>query len=203
MTVNEDKRKAQLLNDSRIEQLQALSTVDILPSSQLTEFRNALASLKAANALSEKDLQIDPVPSHSGFQPNHEDLSVSASQKLEILENKLDQLVQEWTQTLQDNLEDPVTHDSLNLLAKEERTLVDEFIGNKCLPQPVDERFVKALRQVLQGLVPVELSGDQIQQALFAQGSAATVDQLKDRLDKFLAKQCRGQDMSKVRIVLK
>ena len=203
LTVNEDKRKAQLLNDSRIEQLQALSTVDILPSSQLTEFRNALASLKAANALSEKDLQIDPVPSHSGFQPNHEDLSVSASQKLEILENKLDQLVQEWTQTLQDNLEDPVTHDSLNLLAAEERALVDEFIGSKALPQPVDERFVKALRQVLQGLVPVELSGEQIQQALFAQGSAATVDQLKDRLDNFLAKQCRGQDVSKVRIVLK
>ena len=203
LTVNEDKRKAKLLNDSRIEQLQALSTIDILPSNQLNGFRNALASLKAANALSEKDLQIDPVPSHSGFQPNHEDLTVSASQKLENLENKLDQLVQEWTQTLQDNLEDPVTHDSLNLLAPEERAIVDEFINNKALPQPVNEKFVKALRQVLQGLVPVELSGEQIQQALFAQGSAATVEQLKDRLDKFLVKRCRGQDMSKVRIVLK
>ena len=80
---------------------------------------------------------------------------------------------------------------------------MDEFINNKALPQPVNEKFVKALRQVLQGLVPVELSGEQIQKALFAQGSAATVDQLKDRLDKFLVKQCRGQDMSKVRIVLK
>lgn len=203
LTVNEDKRKAQLLNDNRIDQLQALSTVDILPGNQLNDFRNALASLKAANALSEKDLQMDPVPSHSGFQPNHEDLSVSASQKLENLENKLDQLVGEWTQTLLDNLEDPVTHDSLNLLATEERQLVDGFINTKSLPYPVEESFVKALRQVLQGLVPVELSGEQIQQALFAQGSAATVDQLKARLDKFLAEQCRGQDMSKVRIVLK
>ena len=203
LTVNEDKHKAQLLNDKRIDQLQALSTVDILPSNQLNDFRNTLASLKAANAISEKDLQIDPVPSHSGFQPNHENLSVSASQKLEDLENKLDQLIQDWTQALLDNLEDPVTHDSLNLLAADERGLVDEFIANKKLPQPVEDGFVKALRQVLQGLVPVELSGEQLEQALFGQGSAATVEQLKSRLDQFLTEQCRGQDVSKVRVVLK
>ena len=203
LTVNEDKRKAQLLNDKRIEQLQALSTVDILPGNQLNDFRNALASLKAANALSEKNLQIDPVPSHSGFQPNHEDLSVSASQKLEELENKLDELIKDWTQTLLDNLEDPVTHDSLNLLSADERSMVDEFIANKALPQPVEDGFVKALRQVLQGLVPVELNSKQLEKALFGQGSAATVDQLKTRLDQFLTEQCRGQDISKVRIVLK
>jgi len=104
---------------------------------------------------------------------------------------------------LLENLEDPVTHDSLNLLSSDERSQVDTFIDGKSLPQPVEEGFVKALRQVLQGLVPVELSGEQIQQALFGQGSAATVEQLKARLDKFLAEQCRGQDVSKVRIVLK
>lgn len=203
LTVNEDKRKRNLLNDMRIEQLQALSTVDILPSNQLNEFRHALASLKAASALSEKDLQTDPIPSNSDFQPNHEDLSISAVQKLEQLENKLDHLVQDWTQNLLDNLEDPVTHDSLNLLAEEDRAQIDDFINSKTLPQPIEHDFVKALRQVLQGLVPVELSANQIEKALFGQGSAATIEQLKSRLDKFLKEQCRGQDVSKVRIVLK
>ena len=203
LTVNEDKRKRDLLNDVRIEQLQALSTVDILPSNQLTDFRNTLASLKAASALSEKDLQADPIPSNSDFQPNHEDLSIAASQKLEQLENKLDYLVKDWTQNLLDNLEDPVTHDSLNLLTADERSLMDAFIGSKALPQSIEESFVKALRQVLQGLVPVELTGKQFEQALFGQGSAATVEQLKSRLDQFLTERCRGQDVSKVRIVLK
>lgn len=203
LTVNEDKRKRELLNDARIEQLQALSTVDILPSNQLNDFRNTLASLKAASALSEKDLQADPIPSNSDFQPNHEDLSISATQKLEQLENKLDYLVKDWTQNLLDNLEDPVTHDSLNLLAGDERGLVDSFISSKALPQPIEDSFVKALRQVLQGLVPVALTARQIEQALFGQGSAATVEQLKHRLDQFLTEQCRGQDVSKVRIVLK
>ncbi|MBL1294161.1 MAG: hypothetical protein COB61_009840 [Thiotrichales bacterium] len=203
LTVNEDKRKRDLLNDIRIEQLQALTTVDILPGNQLNDFRNNLASLKAASALSEKDLQADPIPSHSDFHPNHENLSISASQKLTQLESKLDYLVQDWTQNLLDNLEDPVTHDSLNLLAVDERALIDNFINKKTLPQPIGQGFVKALRQVLQGLVPVELTVNQIEQALFGQGSAATVEQLKARLAQFLTEQCRGQDVSKVRIVLK
>ncbi|MBT5270514.1 MAG: ATP-binding protein, partial [Candidatus Marinimicrobia bacterium] len=195
--------KAALLYDVRIDQLQALSTIDILPSNQLNKFRNALASLRTAGSLFEKDLLADPVPGNSDFQPNHEDLTVPASQRLEQLENKLEKLVIDWQRTLLENLEDPVTHDSLNLLSSDERSQVDTFIDGKSLPQPVEEGFVKALRQVLQGLVPVELSGEQIQQALFGQGSAATVEQLKARLDKFLAEQCRGQDVSKVRIVLK
>jgi hypothetical protein len=203
LTINEDKRKAALLNDSRINQLQALSTIDILPGNQLHEFRNTLASLKTAGSLSEKDLMADPVPTNSDFQPNHEDLSVSASHKLEQLENKLDKLVTDWKHTLLENLEDPVTHDSLNLLAADERALIDSFIHSKSLPQPVKEDFVKALRQVLQGLVPIELTATQVQQALFGQGSAATVDQLKTRLDQFLTDQCKGQDVTKVRIVLK
>lgn len=203
LTVNEDKRKRDLLNDTRIEQLQALTTVDILPSNHLNDFRHSLASLKAASALSEKDLLADPIPSNSDFYPNHEDISVSSSQKLESLENKLDFLVQEWTQSLLDNLEDPITQDSLNLLAVDERSLIDRFINLKALPKPIDDGFVKALRQVLQGLVPVELTAEQVQEALFGQGAAATVDQVKVRLDQFLTEQCRGQDVSKVRIVLK
>ena len=203
LTLTEDKRKAQLLNDKRLDQLQALSTVDILQEGQLNDFRNELASLKTASPLSSKDLQADPLPAHASFHPNHEDLTIPAAQKLEFLEKRLDQLVQEWTQNLLDNLEDPVIHDSLNLLSASERTLIEDFIASKTLPQPVEESFVKALRQVLQGLVPVTLSSKQIQKALFSHGSAATVEQLKTRLDQFLAEQCRGQDINKVRIVLK
>ena len=203
LTVDQDKRKRNLLNDSRIEQLQALSTVDILPRNQLNDYRHALAGLKAASPLSERDLLADPVPSQSDFQPNHENLTIPASVKLEKMESKLDFLVKDWTQNLLNNLEDPVTHDSLGLLASEERGEIDSFISSKVLPQPIEDSFVKALRQVLQGLVPVELSTDQIEQALFGQGSAATVGQLKARLDQLLTEKCRGQDVSKVRIVLK
>jgi len=203
LTLSEDQRKAVLLRDKRLEQLQALSTVDILPNNQLMAYRNKLAGLKAASALSEKDLLADPVPNTSDFRPINEDPTVSASTRLNNLEDQLDQMLQSWTETLLENLEDPVTQDSLNLLGDSNRSEINAFISARALPDPVEDAFVRALRQVLQGLVPIEVTKDEVQSALFAQGSASTVEQMKQRLDQYLANKCRGQDISKVRIVLK
>ncbi len=203
LTMAEDKRKALLMRDVRLDQLQAISTIDILPSAHLVEYRNKLASLKTQGNLSEKDLQADPVPNNSDFRPINEDLKVSASTKLSHIEDQLDSMVKNWTDTLLENLDDPTTKDSLGLLSASDRSPIDAFIKSRALPNPVDQDFVKALRQVLQGLVPIEISSDEVQHALFAQGSAATVDQIKQRLDQFITTKCRGQDISKVRIVLK
>lgn len=203
LTQSEDKRKAELLRDERLIQLQALSTIDILPDSQLTDYRNQLASLKTVGSLSEQHLLIDPVPSHSNFLPINEDLNVSAATKLNNLENRLQQMLKSWVETLLDNLEDPTTKDSLGLLNEQDRSMIDGFITARTLPTPVENDFVKALRQVLRGLIPIEVTNAEIQNALFAQGSASTIEQIKQRLEQYLTNKCKGQDISKVRIVLK
>ena len=41
--VNEDKRKARLMRDERLQTLQKLSTIDLMPRQHLTEFQNRLA----------------------------------------------------------------------------------------------------------------------------------------------------------------
>lgn len=203
LTMAEDKRKASLMNDERLTQLQAISTIDILPTNQLLEYRNKLAGLRTQGVLLEKDLQVDPVPSNLDFRPVNEDLTISAREKLQLLEDQLNVLVKSWTDTLLENLEDPITRESLGLLSEVDRAPIDEFIKSRSLPKSIDQDFIKALRVVLQGLVPVEISSDQIRDALFANGTAATVDQIKQRLDQFITEKCRGQDLSKVRIVLK
>lgn len=203
LSISEDKRKAKLLNDSRLIDLQALSTIDILPTGQLNSYRNKLASLKTVSALSEKDLLANPMPNNSDFRPINEDLTVSAGVKLNHLEDQLEQMLRTWGNTLLENLDDPTTKDSLGLLNTSDKLSIDSFINAKKLPTPVQDDFVKALRQVLQGLVPIEVSKDEVHQALFVQGSASTVDQLKQRLELYLATKCKGQDVSKVRIVLK
>ena len=146
---------------------------------------------------------VDPVPSNSDFRPINEDLSISAATRLNNLEDQLDQMINSWTNALLDDLEDPTTKDSLGLLNEQDSALIDSFIADRTLPSTVSDDFVKALRQVLQGLVPIEVSNEEVQSALFAQGSAATVDQIKRRLDQYLNSKCKGQDISKVRIVLK
>ncbi len=133
LTMAEDKRKALLMRDVRLDQLQAISTIDILPSAHLVEYRNKLASLKTQGNLSEKDLQADPVPNNSDFRPINEDLKVSASTKLSHIEDQLDSMVKNWTDTLLENLDDPTTKDSLGLLSASDRSPIDAFIKVSCL----------------------------------------------------------------------
>ena len=49
--VNEDKRKSQILKDNRLKVLQSLSTIDLMPRQQLTDFQNRLTGLKSCFAL--------------------------------------------------------------------------------------------------------------------------------------------------------
>jgi hypothetical protein len=100
-------------------------------------------------------------------------------------------------------LGDPTTKESISLLSDEDRAAVERLISACLLPNYVDEVLVKALRQVLRGLIPVEIYRDEVETALFVEGAAATIDQLKQRFDEFLSQKCKGQDISKVRIVLK
>lgn len=62
---------------------------------------------------------------------------------------------------------------------------------------------MRTLRQVLQGLVPVEVTADDLRQTLFGSGTAVTVEQLRQRLEGLPSERCRGQDLGKVRIVFK
>jgi hypothetical protein len=50
---------------------------------------------------------------------------------LEGLDGELDKLVENWTQTLLANLEDPTTKGNLSLLKPEPRKLVDGFIKKR------------------------------------------------------------------------
>ncbi|NLH00270.1 MAG: ATP-binding protein, partial [Chloroflexi bacterium] len=53
--VNEDKRKAQLMGDERLKDLQKLSTIDLMPRQHLSDFQNRLAGLKSCFALTEQE----------------------------------------------------------------------------------------------------------------------------------------------------
>ena len=48
-----------------------------------------------------------------------------------MLDNDLDTLVTDWTQTLLHNLEDPTTQGNLKLLKPVSRTLVDTFLRTR------------------------------------------------------------------------
>ena len=98
--VNEDKRKARLMRDGRLQTLQKLSTIDLMPRQHLTEFQNRLDRLTSCFALTEQELDTTPVCPHCSYRPSSESPAAPASAVLDTLDNELDTLVADWTQTL-------------------------------------------------------------------------------------------------------
>lgn len=199
---NDDRRKERLLHDERLAALTKLSTIQVLSHSRLIDIQDRLADLKSCFALTEQQLQDDPVCPHCSFRPGFEETQTSAGLKLSRLEEELDELVEEWTQTLLASLEDPTTTKNLELLAPEHRQLIDEFLQRRTLPESITQSFIDALREALSGLVKVIIKPEELRVALLKGGSPVTVREMKERFETFLDELTRGKDPSQVRIVL-
>ncbi len=118
------------MGDKRLKDLQKLSTIELMPRQHLSDFQNRLAGLKSCFALTEQELEASPVCPHCNFKPAAEPPAAPAATMLGALDGELDKLVENWTQTLLANLEDPTTKGNLSLLKPEPRKLVDGFVIN-------------------------------------------------------------------------
>ncbi|MCG3155095.1 MAG: hypothetical protein DKINENOH_01697 [bacterium] len=200
--VEDDKRKVKLMQDERLEQLKKLMTIDLMPRTQLTEFQNRLAALKSCFEFTEKDLQASPLCPHCSFRPNSENLGASAGALLGKMDAELDKLLSEWTKTLLDNLQDPTTQESMQLLSPAAKKVVQSFQEEKILPDKLASDFMHALQEVLSGLTKITVTSDQLRTALLAGGAPVTMAEMKKRFDEYLNELTRGKDPRRVRIVL-
>jgi len=210
--INEDKRKAQLMTNERLKILQKLSTIDLMPRQHLTDFQNRLAGFKSCFALTEQELDAAPVCPHCNYKPAAEPSTARAGTLLDGLDDELDTLVANWTQTLLNNLDDPTTRDNLGLLKAEPRRLVEGFIKKRTLPDlpaegsaqagKLDQDFVQALQEVLSGLIKVSVKTTDLRTALLSGGSPATPAEMKKRFEEYLDQLTKGKEPGKVRIVL-
>ena len=214
--VNDDKRKAVLLKDIRLEKLKKLATINLMPSTQLSGYQNRLASLASCFQLTDQDLERVPICPHCNFRPSSDTKislnttsyvsshlgSFNASFLLEQLDDQLDNMVSEWSSNLLSNLEDPTTQENLKLIKPDAKKLVESFLKKRELPDKLSDDFIQALQDVLSGLTKIEINSTKIREALLAGGSPATIDDLKIRFDNFLTDLSKGKEPGKVRIVL-
>lgn len=200
--INDDKRKAALMGDHRLQTLLKLAGIDLMPRQQLTDYQNRLAGLKSCFALTEQNLGATPACSHCGFRPSVETGTAPGSQMIEQMDNDLDAMVGNWTSTLLGNLEDPITQANMDLLKVDDREPLEAFIKSKELPVPLDTNFVHALKEVLSGLVKVSVKAQELQKALQIESGPATPAEIKKRFDDFIDQLTKGKDPAKVRIVL-
>ncbi|SHK90110.1 hypothetical protein SAMN02745216_04280 [Desulfatibacillum alkenivorans DSM 16219] len=200
--VNEDKRKARLIGDPRLKDLDKLSTIDLMPRQHLSDFRNRLAGLKSCFALTEQEMSGAPVCPHCNFKPGSEPPANPAAARLDNLDNELDAMVDNWRDTLLANLEDPTTKENLTLLKDEQRSLVDGFLKRRALPDQLDQDFIQAMKEVLSGLTKVSIRIYDLRDAMLQGGSPATPAEMKKRFEDYLDQLTKGKEPGKVRIVL-
>lgn len=201
--VTEEKTKSALRKDPRLIAMRALAGISLMPTSQLTTFEEKLDKLKSCASLVESELSASPVCPHCGFRPANEqgDL-LPAVNVLKQLDDELDRLIDGWTQTLLDNLEDPIIQENFDLLKPAARSLVDGLISSKNLPDPATPEFVAAVQEALSGLEKINVSSSDIRQALLQGGSPATPEDLRKRFESFLTDRCKGKDTTKLRFVV-
>jgi hypothetical protein len=201
--VSEEKTRNALRKDKRLVATRALAGITLMPTGQLTQFEEKLAGLKSCSALDEPSLGLNPICQHCSFRPAAEQLDLfPAANQLQQLDQDLDKLLAGWQQTLLDNLEDPVTKESLVLLSPKDQKLIEAFLKAKSLGDPVPPDFVRAVQEALSGLEKITISSADIRQALLTGGAPATDVDLRKRFDLLLNERSKGKDATKLRFVV-
>ena len=206
--MNDDKRKVALMKDHRLQTLQKLAGIDLMPRQQFTDYQNRLVGLKSCFALTEQNLEDTPACPHCQFHPTAEigvqdsGFMISGSRKLQLLEDELDEMLERWTATLLNNLEDPITQANIHeLLQDDDKKLIQAFIDSKELPDVVDSNFTQTLKIILAGLQKVVIKkGDLL--AKISDLGPATPDEMKRVVSCYIDELTKGKDPQKVRIVL-
>lgn len=201
--VNEDTKKKELLKDSRLACLDKLAKgVSLLPHATLSDLQTRLAKVQTCFTLVKDELDASPICPHCSFRPQEENLGGSGVAVLDQIDTQLDGLLDNWTKTLLENLDDPTAKKSIKLLPDVQKEAVEAFLKGKKLPEKISNDLVQGMQQALAGLVAISIRPDALLDALGDGGAPCTVEQIKTRFESFLQKLTQGKEQGKVRLVI-
>jgi len=201
--VNEDAKKKELLKDARLERLNKLVGISLLPHTSLSELQTRLSKIQPCFTLVKDDLNASPICVHCNFRPQEENLGVSGVAALQQIDEQLDEFIANWTKALLDNLSDPTATKSIDLLPSQEKRAVNAFLKAKGLPEKISNDLVQGIQTALAGLIPIIVRPSELLAALSDNDSPSTADQLESRLRDFLEKTTRGKEQVRVRLIVK
>lgn len=201
--VNEDSKKKELMKDSRLACLDKLAKgVSLLPHATLTELQTRLAKVQTCFTLVKDELDASPICPHCNFRPQEENLGASGAAVLGQIDNLLDTMVEGWTKTLLENLDDPTAKKSISLLPAAQKKQVKAFLNERKLPDSIGNEFVQGVQQALSGLTAVTIKPTDLVDALSGAGGPCTVEQLRARFEAYLQRLTQGKEPGKLRLVI-
>ncbi len=198
--VKEGARKGELVSSLKLANLKRLKSIGILSASKLDGIEKDLASLKVCFELTPEMLKTTHFCTKCHFLMGEGALPVKG--KLDEIEERMDNLLAEWTKTLLNTVSDPLVLAQKQYLAPEQQSALDEFLKTGTLPEKVDAFFVGAVEALLKGFEPVAISANELIDKLDAIGPC-DVDTFKARVAAMIDDYTKGKDKGKLRIVVK
>jgi hypothetical protein len=199
--INESARKVDIQEGRNMANLNKLSGIQgILSIGKLNDLKSELARLKTCYELTVTELRQHHICPHCQFKPGDHEKTVKG--RLESIEIKIEQLLNEWTNAIVIGVEDPIVVHDVAYLKADQRELIERFIRDRKLPDIVDGTFVDAVNTLLQGLDKVEVDIGELLDSMTAWGPC-TVDDIKGKFEALVSKWTDGKDKNKVRIIIK
>jgi len=194
-------QKQQLQSDSRLKDLRNLASIKVVNVDQLNHWDNELAKIKECYKLTDSDLQSSPLCPHCGFKPSNETYTVNAEDSLQDLDAQLDRILQDWTDRLSSELNDPTTQENVELLSSPKyKKLITTFCTSSALPQPVSNEFVQAVNEVLSSLHKIAIAPSDLIAALTDGGMPTHPDEFESRFKNYLNGLVKGKERKNARI---
>lgn len=200
LDIDDAKRRGKLQESLELANLRKLRSIEILSGAKLTAIEQDMADLKVCYELTPNELKTSHICPHCHY--NIGDRVPNVAGRLDNLGTRIDDLLEEWTQTLLNTISDPIVSSQKGYLSVEQQKAVDDFVSSGTLPKRVDDFFVKAIKALLQGFEPVVINTADLTEKL-EQLPPMDEASFTQKLNEIVAAYTQGKDTSKIRIVVK
>lgn len=176
---------------------QTLKEADFLSQAPYTQWLNKVRKLQAADPKVNKALIL--TAPYQDFNPL--DFVGFVPVRIPALKEEINELLDQWTQTLRDTLDDPMVSKKMSLVDESNQKLLADFKSESIeLAKDNVLRIRDALMELHKGLEKVELSMDSMKSAF---SKPLTPDEAIEAFKAYVDTLTQGKERDKIRIILK
>jgi hypothetical protein len=174
-----------------------IKDVEIITSTEYTNWINSITSLREADASLTKAKVMDE-PYHD-FNPR--EFYGKPTFNIHQLEEQLDNILDKWTTAMRSVFKDPSVQENMDILKATDKQLVESFrTGDLELTADNAPRLRTLITQFVQGIDKVEITMEDIRKQL---SKPLTPQEAIDSLSSYIDTLCAGKERNKIRIILK
>ncbi|MBN1874773.1 MAG: ATP-binding protein [Anaerolineae bacterium] len=197
-----DERRQRLYHDPRLQVLQTLAGIELLPRAELDAWAQEIAAVQACPTFYEGAIADTPTCPDCHLRPAQLHLQGDLDQSLEDFDQRLDAILLRWRQALRDALTSDTARHSLDAMTPAERVPVDAFLAQPVDATSIPPAFVATATQALRGIDTLALPVADLLSALGEGGMPCTREALETRFRTYIENTMRGHDDRSTRLIL-